>query len=128
MPDEMFFVCEGNRLVCAFIRHKQLLRKKRNNAVLWPADDCFVAFDNDWALQQLLVLEQNLNHSFRIIDIIIRIELQFLELGVLAHQIFHRVFKTGNDLFQRLSVRRRLDVEDDFRFNSQFPGDRQGIL
>ena len=115
-------------LVCALIRHKELLRKKRNNTILWPAYDCFVAFDNDWALQQLLVLEQNLNHGFRIIDIIIRIELQFLELGVLANQIFHRVFKAGNDLFQCLSVRRCLDVEDDFRFNSQFPGDRQGIL
>ena len=115
-------------LVCALIRHKELLRKKRNNAILWPAYDCFVAFDNDWALQQLLVLEQNLNHGFRIIDIIIRIELQFLELGVLANQIFHRVFKAGNDLFQCLSVRRRLDVEDNLRLDSQFPGDRQGIL
>ena len=85
MPDEMCSFSSGNRLGCALIRHKGLLRNKRNNTILWPAYDCFVAFDNDWALQQLLVLEQNLNHSFRIIDIIIRIELQFLELGVLAH-------------------------------------------
>ena len=102
--------------------------KKRKNALLWPANDRFVAFHDDRTLQQLLVLEQNLNHRFRIIDIIIRIKLQFLELGVLAHQVFHGVFKTGNDLLQCLSVRRCLDIQDDFRINSEFPGDRQGVL
>ncbi len=102
--------------------------KKRKNTVFWPANDRLVALHNDRTLQQLLVLEQNLNHGIRIIDIILRAELQFLELGVLAHQVFHGVFKTCNDLFQCLSVRRCLDVEDDLRINSEFPGDRQGVL
>ena len=74
------------------------------------------------------MLEENLNHGFRIIDIILRVELQFLELGVLAHQVLDGILKAGNDLLQCLSVRRCLDVEDNLRLDSQFPGDRQGIF
>ena len=74
------------------------------------------------------MLEENLNHGFRIIDIILRDELQFLELGVLAHQVLDGILKAGNDLLQCLSVRRCLDVEDNLRLDSQFPGDRQGIF
>jgi hypothetical protein len=74
------------------------------------------------------VLEENLNHGFRIIDIIIRIELQLLELGVLAHKVLDGIIKAGNDLLQCLPVRRCLDVEDNLRLDSQFPGDRQGVF
>ena len=74
------------------------------------------------------MLEENLNHGFRIIDIILRVELQFLELGVLAHQVLDGILKAGNDLLQCLSVRRCLDVEDNLRLDSQFPGDRQGVF
>ena len=102
--------------------------KKRKNALLWPANDSLVAFYNDRALQQLLVLEQDLDHRFRIIDKILRVEFQFLELGVLAHQVLDGILKAGNDLLQCLSVRRCLDVEDNLRLDSQFPGDRQGVF
>ena len=55
------------------------------------------------------------------------VELELLELRVLAHQVLDRVFESGDDLLQRLPVRRGLDVEDDLVFHSQFLGDRQGI-
>ena len=74
------------------------------------------------------MLEQDLDHGIRIIDIILRVELQFLEFGVLADQVLDGILKAGNDLFQCLSVRRCLDVEDNLRINSEFPGDRQGVL
>lgn len=73
------------------------------------------------------MLEQDLDHRFRIIDKILRVELQFLELGVLADQILDGILKAGNDLLQCLSVRGCLDVEDNLRLDSQIPGDRQGI-
>ena len=120
------FISEGCR--CRGCASQPFSGKKRKNALLWPANDRLFAFYNDRALQQLLVLEQDLDHCFRIIDIILRVELQFLELGVLAHQVFHGVFKAGNDLLQCLSVRRCLDVEDNLRLDSQFPGDRQGVF
>ena len=82
---------------CALLRAPDFSGKKRKNALLWPANDRLFAFYNDRALQQLLVLEQDLDHGIRIIDIILRAELQLLELGVLAHQVFHGVFKAGND-------------------------------
>ena len=47
--------------------------KKRKNALLGPADNGLFSFHNDRALQQLLVLEQDLDHRFRIIDKILRL-------------------------------------------------------
>ncbi len=74
------------------------------------------------------MFEEDLDHRFRVIDKIIRVELQFLELGVLADQILDGILKTGNDGLQCLSIRRCLDVKDDIGLDSQFPGDRQGIF
>ena len=74
------------------------------------------------------MLEQDLDHGFGIIDKILRLEPEFLELGVLAHQVLNGILKAGNDLLQCLSIRRCLDVEDDLGLDSQFSGDRQSIL
>jgi len=95
---------ESRRSNPHFFRVRRLSRalrpfsgKKRKNALFRPADDRLFAFYNDRALQQLLVLEQDLDHRFGIIDKIFRLEFQFLELGVLAHQVLDGILKAGND-------------------------------
>jgi len=50
-----------------------LLGKEFGDARLWAADDRFVSFDDDRALEELLVFEQDVDHCHWITDEIRRI-------------------------------------------------------
>jgi hypothetical protein len=73
------------------------------------------------------VLHQDLDHRIRISDEVPRVELQLLELRVLADEILDRVIEACDNLFQVLPSGRFLDVEDDLVIYSKLLGDRQGI-
>ena len=74
------------------------------------------------------MLEEDFHHGFRVVDVVIRVQLKFLEQRVLAHEILHGIFEGLDDTLQVFAARWLLDVEDDFILDSQFPGDRQGIF
>ena len=74
------------------------------------------------------MFEQDLDHGFWIIDVVVGIQLLLFEQRIFTHKIFHRIFEPGNDVFQSLAVRRRFNIKDNFVFDSKFPGDRQGIF
>lgn len=103
------------------------LRQKIVDSCLRPADDGFFTFQQNWALQQLLVLDQNLDDGLRIGDKVVRAKLQLIELGVLANQVLYGIFKSFNNRLEFFSPGRFLDIEDDIIFYSQFLSDRQGI-
>ena len=74
------------------------------------------------------MLHEDVDNRLRVSDKIIGVKLELLELGILANEVFDRVFKGFHDFGQFRSIGRSLDVEDDFVLNSQFLGDRQGIV
>ena len=74
------------------------------------------------------MLHENLDHSCRISDIVVRIQFELFEFGILSHEILDRVFEPGNDRFQLLFSGRGLDVKDNFVIDSELAGDRQGIV
>ena len=73
------------------------------------------------------MLHQNIDHCFGIVDKIVRIELKFFKFGVLSYKVFDRVFQDLDYLSQGGLIGRSFNVEDDFVFDSQFLGDRQGV-
>lgn len=73
------------------------------------------------------MLYENLDDGVWIIDVVIWVELQFLKLRILTHQILYWIFEAVHDLTKFVFSRRGLDIEDDFVIDSQFLGDRQGI-
>jgi len=74
------------------------------------------------------VLDQYFDHSFWIVDIVVGIEFEFLEFRILAHEILDGVFESFDDFGEFLFSRRSFDIEDDLVIDSQFLGDRQGIV
>ena len=104
-----------------------LFAEKLDDAGLWASDDGLVSFDEDGALQQLLVLHEDLDHGCRIADKIVRIQLKLFEFGILSHEIFDGVFELGDDRLKLLFAGRGFDVEDDFLLDSEFAGDRQRV-
>ena len=56
------------------------------------------------------------------------VEFELLELGILTDEILDRIFENLDDFCQLRGIGRSLDVKDDFVIDSQFLGDRQGIL
>jgi hypothetical protein len=78
-------------------------------------------------LQELLVFQEDLHHGLGVIHEVFGIEPELLEFGVLADQILDRVLKDLDDVGQGGLVGWGFDVEDDFVFDSEIPGDRQGI-
>ena len=74
------------------------------------------------------MFDENVYHGFWVIDVVVGVEFEFLEFRILAHEIFDGVFKCFHDLGEFGFARRRFDVDDDFVIDSQFLGDRQGIV
>lgn len=104
-----------------------LFAEKLDDAGLWASDDGLVSFDEDGALQQLLVLHEDLDDGLGIIDVVIGIEPEFFKFGVFSDEVFNRIFEGGDNFCQGRLIGRGFDVENDLVFDSQFPGDRQGI-
>jgi len=74
------------------------------------------------------VLHEDLDDGFGVSDEVIGVELEFLKLGVLADEVFDRTFEGFDDFGELRGIGRSFDVENDFVINSQFLGDRQGVL
>jgi hypothetical protein len=101
--------------------------EKLDDASLGATDDGPVVHHEHRALHELFVFQEDLDHCSRIVHKVLGIESQFLEFGVLSHQVLHRVFESLHDCGEGFFVRRVVDVENDFMINSEIPGDRQGI-
>lgn len=91
-------------------------------------DDGLLAFHDHGSLQQRLSFDQQIDNGFRVPDIVIRVEIKLLELRVLTDEIFNGVLETLHDSFECCTVRWFLHVQHDVRIDTQFLGDRQGIL
>ncbi|MDF1825521.1 MAG: hypothetical protein P1U68_12815 [Verrucomicrobiales bacterium] len=102
-------------------------RQKLNDLRFRPADDGSVVFDDNRALQELLVLHEDIDYRLGIPDEIIGIKFEFLEFGVLSHQVLDRIFELGDNCLQLLLSGRGFNVKDDLVFDSKFAGDRQRI-
>jgi len=74
------------------------------------------------------VFDENIHHGLRIVDVVVGIEFEFLEFRIFPHEIFDGVFKRLHDFGELGLARWCFDVDDDFMINSQFLGDRQGIV
>ncbi len=104
------------------------LTQEVSNARLWAADDGLLALHHNGSLQQRFALHEQVDDRFWVIDVVVRVELELLELRVLANKILDRVFETSDDLFERSTVRRLFHVQNDIVVNTQILGDRQGIF
>ncbi len=102
--------------------------EKFHDALLRAPDDGPITPCEHGALQKLLVLEKNIHNRARIVCELRGFQPEFFEFRVFAHQVFDRVFKRCDNIFQIFAPGRFLDVEDDSMCDSQFPGDRQGIF
>lgn len=74
------------------------------------------------------MLHEDVDDAFGIADEVIGVEFELFEFGVFANEIFDRIFKGFHDPGELLFIGRSFDVENDFVLDSQFLGDRQGIL
>lgn len=74
------------------------------------------------------MFDENIHHGLRIVDVVVGIEFEFLEFRIFAHEIFDGVFKRLHDFGELGLARWCFNVDDDFMINSQFLGDRQGIV
>lgn len=74
------------------------------------------------------MFDEDVDDGFGVVDEVIGVEFEFFEFGVLADEIFDRICKGGDELGEGRFVGRVFDVEDDFVINSEFLGDRQGIV
>ena len=73
------------------------------------------------------MLHEDVDDRLGVIDVVIWIEFKFLKLGILADEVFDRIFENVHNLRERRCIGRSLDVNDDFVIHSKFLGDRQGI-
>lgn len=110
------------------LENSELSRQKVVNSALRAADDGLLAFDQHGALKELFVLHENVDDGLGIVDVVVGIELELFEFGILAHEIFDRIFKGFHNLGEFLFTGRSFDVNDDFVIDSEFLGDRQGII
>jgi len=104
------------------------LAQELADAILWTTDNCSCSFDDHGPLQKLFVLDQNVDDRVGVADEIVRVEFEFLELRIFADQVLDRVFKPGDDRLERCPIRWFFDVQHDIVVDTQFLGDRQGIL
>jgi len=74
------------------------------------------------------VFHEDIDNGFGVVDVVIGVEFQLLEFGVLTDKIFDRIFESFDDLGESCGIGWSLNVEDDFVINAKFLGDRQGIL
>ncbi len=94
------------------------LTQKLHDPRLRATDDGFVVSEKHGALQELLVLQEDFDDGLGIADVVIGIQLQFLELRIFPHEILDRILEDRNDLFQLLPSRRGFDVKDNLVLNS----------
>ena len=73
------------------------------------------------------MLHEDVDNGLGIVDIVIGVELEFFELGVLADEVFNGVLKKFDNAGESGFVGRSFDVENNHVIDSKFPGDRQGI-
>ena len=73
------------------------------------------------------MFQEDLHHGLGMIHEGVGIEPELLEFGILADQVLDWVFQDLDNVGQGGLVGRGFDVEDDFVFDSEIPGDRQGI-
>jgi len=104
------------------------LAKKFGDAGFGAADDGFVSFDDDGALEELFVFDEDVDNGLWFVDEVVWVEFEFFEFGVFADEVFDGVFKGGDELGEGGFVGWGFDVEDDFVIYSEFFGDRQGIV
>lgn len=103
------------------------MREKFDDTGPGASNDGLIFTDQNRALQELFVFHENLHHRLGIVDEVFGIQFEFLKFRVLADEIFYRVFEDLYDVFEGGLIGRVFEVEDDFVFDSEFPGDRQGI-
>ncbi len=71
---------------------------------------------------------EDVDDGLGVVDVVVGVELEFFEFGVLADEVFDRVLEGGDEFGEGGFVGRGFDVEDDFVIDSEFLGDRQGIV
>jgi hypothetical protein len=91
-------------------------------------DDGFVSFYEHGALEELLVLHEDIDNGFRVVDEVVGIEFQLFKFGILADEVFDRALQPVHDPGEGGLIGRGFDVNNDFVIDSQFLGDRQGVL
>ena len=106
----------------------ELLAQEFHDPGLRATDDGFVAFYENGALEELLVLHEDLDNGFWVVDEVVGIEFQLFKFGILADEVFDRVPQSVHDPGEGGLIGRGFDVKDDFVIDSQFLGDRQGVL
>ena len=79
------------------------------------------------SLQQPRIPQQHAHHRIGIADIVSGIKSQLLELGVLAHQVLHRIFQLGDHVPEDGLFRRVFHIADFNEINARFGGDRHGV-
>lgn len=73
------------------------------------------------------MLHEDIDDGFGIVHVVIGVELELLELGILSYQIFDGIFEDFHDPGECRGIGRGFDVNYDFVIHSKFLGDRQGI-
>ena len=96
--------------------------------VLGPPDDRLGPLHDEGTLEQSRMLEKDSDDGVGITDEVIGVQLQLLEVRVLAHQVLDRVLEPRHERLQRRPVRRLLHVENDVDVDTHLLGDRQGVL
>ena len=98
-----------------------------DDACFGTADDGFVFFDENGALEKLFVLHKDIDDRFGIVHEVVGVEFEFFELGILADKVFNGILKKFDNAGERGFIGRSFDVENDLVIDSKFLGDRQGI-
>lgn len=74
------------------------------------------------------MLHEDVDDGLGIVHEVIGIEFEFFEFGILANEIFNGVFEGFDNPRELGLIGWSFNVEDDFVLDSQFPGDRQGMI
>ena len=114
------------RIISSATRSR-LRAKEIDDPLLRSSYDGLVFNNQNWALEKLLVLHEDIDDGFGVIDIVIGIEFELLELGILADEVFDRIFENVHNLRECRGIGRSFDINDDFVIHSEFLGDRQGV-
>ena len=74
------------------------------------------------------MFDEDIDDGIGVVDKVIRVEAEFFKFSVFADEILDRVLEGGHDFEEGGCIGRGFDVEDDFVIDSEFLGDRQGIV
>lgn len=106
----------------------QLLLQELTNPSFRATDDRLFPLHDNRTLQERFFLGKQLDDGLRVPDIVVRIELQFLEDRIFAHQILNRVFQSGDQFHQFRLCGGRFHVKDDFVVHTKLIRDRESIF